>query len=217
VSIPPTATIGLVLLAVAGTVAVVAAERQAWVWRAVAKPIATASLFLVVGPPGGPFGWLVVAGLALSLAGDIALLSASARAFVIGLVLFLGAHLFYTAAFFRVTGGWAGFALGAPVLIASAALLSALWPGLGSMRVPVLAYTAVISVMVLAASGTRGGAIPETASLAARVGACLFYVADASLAWNRFRRPIPHSPVLTMGVYWLGQAGIALATRLAVS
>ena len=42
---------------------------------------------------------------------------------------------------------------------------------------------------------------------------CLFYASDSSLALNRFRRPIPHAPFLTLGLYWLGQIGIALAAR----
>ena len=45
----------------------------------------------------------------------------------------------------------------------------------------------------------------------AAVGAVLFYVSDASLALNRFRQPIPHGALLAMGVYWLGQLGIAIA------
>ena len=44
-------------------------------------------------------------------------------------------------------------------------------------------------------------------------GAVLFYVSDASLALNKFRRPFPHAAWLTLGVYWLGQIGIALAAR----
>jgi hypothetical protein len=43
----------------------------------------------------------------------------------------------------------------------------------------------------------------------------LFYISDATLAWNKFRRPVPHASIVTMGVYWLGQIGIALAARIA--
>ena len=42
----------------------------------------------------------------------------------------------------------------------------------------------------------------------------LFYISDASLAWNKFRRPVRHAALLTMGVYWIGQIGIALAARI---
>ena len=51
--------------------------------------------------------------------------------------------------------------------------------------------------------------------LGAAVGAALFYVGDASLALDRFHRPIRFAPVLTLGVYWLGQLAIALAARTA--
>jgi uncharacterized membrane protein YhhN len=65
--------------------------------------------------------------------------------------------------------------------------------------------------MVIAAFATLGGPLP-TAPLAAG-GAILFYASDASLALNKFRRPIPHAAFLTLGLYWIGQIGIALAAR----
>jgi hypothetical protein len=33
---------------------------------------------------------------------------------------------------------------------------------------------------------------------------------------HRFRRPIPHVAIATMGIYWLGQIGISLAARFGV-
>jgi uncharacterized membrane protein YhhN len=43
------------------------------------------------------------------------------------------------------------------------------------------------------------------------VGAVLFYISDSTLALNRFRRPIPHIAFFAIGIYWLGQLGIAIA------
>jgi len=43
----------------------------------------------------------------------------------------------------------------------------------------------------------------------------LFYISDATLAWDKFRRPIKHATIVTMGVYWVGQIGIVLAARMA--
>jgi hypothetical protein len=47
----------------------------------------------------------------------------------------------------------------------------------------------------------------------AKVGDIRFDPADRTLtlALNRFRRPIPHVAFLALGVYWLGQLGIAIA------
>jgi hypothetical protein len=47
------------------------------------------------------------------------------------------------------------------------------------------------------------------------VGAACFYVGDAALAIDQFHRRIRYAPLLTLGVYWLGQLGIALAARFA--
>ena len=58
-------------------------------------------------------------------------------------------------------------------------------------------YAVVISAMVVSASATLGG--PLALAPAAAVGAVLFYVSDSSLALNRFRRPIPHVALLTLG------------------
>jgi hypothetical protein len=63
----------------------------------------------------------------------------------------------------------------------------------------------------VSASATLRGRLAG-APLAA-IGAVLFYISDTSLALNRFHRPIPHVAYLALGVYWLGQLGIALAAR----
>ena len=62
---------------------------------------------------------------------------------------------------------------------------------------------------LIAARATADGRV----SLTAAVGAACFYVGDASLAIDRFDRPFKLAPLLTLGVYWLGQLGIALAAR----
>jgi uncharacterized membrane protein YhhN len=81
----------------------------------------------------------------------------------------------------------------------------------GNLRVPVAVYAGALSAMVVAAFSTLGGGLPGAA--AAAVGAVLFYVSDSSLAIDRFVRPIRHGSLLSVGVYWLGQLGIAIAAR----
>jgi uncharacterized membrane protein YhhN len=93
-------------------------------------------------------------------------------------------------------------------------ILRAIWPGAAGLHGPTIAYGVVISAMVVSAAATVGG--PLAWAPAAAVGAMLFYVSDTSLAVHRFRRPIPHVAFATMGLYWLGQIGIALAARFGV-
>ena len=81
------------------------------------------------------------------------------------------------------------------------------------MHAATIAYAVVISAMVVTAWATIGG--PLAMAPSAAVGAVLFYISDSSLALNRFRKPIPHVALLAMGVYWLGQLGIAIAASAA--
>ena len=154
-----------------------------------------------------------------SLAGDTALLFPSKNALLIGLGIFLGAHVSYIVAFVGAAGSGL---FAAPVLIcaaimagASAVLLRRLWSGAAGMRAPLVIYAGALSGMVttaFAASTSSGAAsVPVTAA----VGAALFYVGDASLAIDVFHRRFKLAPLLTLGVYWLGQLGIALAARTA--
>jgi len=136
-----------------------------------------------------PASALVLAGMALSLAGDVLLLQE--RLFTAGLAAFLIAHLAYTAAFtiiaiesarlLGLTSVAAGAVAGAAV-VASAVFVLGRRIVAGAARrgerAPVAAYLAAISAMVVAA-GASGH--PWAA-----VGAGLFYASDTLLAWRRY-------------------------------
>ena len=197
---------------------------------AVTKPLTTLLLFPVLGWPGMPVAWWIAAGLVLSLGGDIALLGSTKRAFMAGLVLFLLAHVAYIVGFIEATA-WALGSRGLPVApmtvaaiavgISTALLLRRLWPGAGELRVPVAIYGVVISAMVVSAVAAVFSrpslplSLPLGLAPVGAVGAVLFYISDAALALNLFHRPFRWAPLLTLGVYWLGQLGIAWAARLA--
>jgi uncharacterized membrane protein YhhN len=68
---------------------------------------------------------------------------------------------------------------------------------------PVVAYMAVISVMVACALGTGD---PVAAG-----GAALFLLSDSLIAWNRFVRPLAWAPVTIMVTYHLAQTGLVLS------
>jgi uncharacterized membrane protein YhhN len=185
------------------------------------KPIATLSLLLVSGiPMHDRFGALIVVGLAFSALGDIALLSERTDAFLLGLILFLVAHLGYAAAF--LGGGKTGLVVASASALAGFAVVAAastwviaqLWPNIDrGLRMPALAYTVAISVMVGASYLVLAGPWPERLGIAAVTGAVLFYLSDVVLAWNRFRSPVPRGDAFALGLYWAGQLGIALAAR----
>jgi uncharacterized membrane protein YhhN len=197
---------------VVGALAVLSAERQiAWL-HIPTKPLTTALLALIVGWPRTRLAVWVDVGIALSVIGDIALLDAGKRAFLVGLAVFLLAHLAYGAAFASVAVWSPHVAIVAVAATAATTLvLRAIRHGTAEVRGPTIAYGVVITTMVIAASATIGG--PLAAAPLAAGGAAFFYASDASLALNRFRRPIPHAAFLTLGLYWIGQIGIALAAR----
>ena len=199
-------------IVVSGALAIAGLERGVPLLTQIFKPIATLLLLVVVGWPQSSFARLVVVGILLSLVGDVALLSESENAFIVGLVGFLAAHVVYIVANLGLTVWSPRVAVvAAIVLAATAVLLRYVRPPVPALRIAVIVYGAALSAMVISAWAMIGG--PLAGAPFAAVGAALFYVSDSSLALNRFHRPIPHVAYLALGVYWLGQIGIALAAR----
>jgi len=195
---------------ITSTLAILGAEKRVQWLQVVFKPLTTLLFFAIIGRPETTFARWVTAGIALSVIGDIALLSESNRAFMVGLAALLLAHVAYVIGFVGIAV-WSPHVAIVAVLVglSSVLLLRAIWKGAAGMHAATIAYAAVISAMVISASATVGG--PLLMAPYAAVGAVLFYISDASLALNRFRKPLPHSALLAMGVYWLGQLGIAIA------
>jgi uncharacterized membrane protein YhhN len=197
-----------VVCAVANWIAVsVEPERTSIVY--VAKP-ATMVALIGVALALDPFdsavrGWFVAA-LMFCLAGDVFLMLPK-DLFVAGLASFLVGHLCYVGGLVIAHRSWSATALGAALV---AVTLAGIAPRIvGSVRRtdralvgPVLAYVAVISLMVITAWGSwRAWAI---------AGAVSFYASDATLAWNRFVRPLRHGHLAVMVTYHLGQIGLVL-------
>jgi uncharacterized membrane protein YhhN len=195
-----------------GVIAIYAIDRRRQRLALLTKPLTTALLLAIVGMPRSTFSGLVWAGILASVVGDAALVLEGNTPFMIGLGFFLVAHVTYVVAFASVGvwsgASWAGLAL---VAVATPALLRRVWAGASGLRAPVVVYAAALSAMVVAAFSTVGG--PLRGAPLAAMGALLFYISDASLAVNKFARPLRHATLLAVGVYWLGQLGIALATR----
>ena len=200
----------IVALWVTSTLAILGAEKRVPWLVVVFKPLTTLLFFAVIGRPESTFARWITAGIALSVIGDIALLWNSDRAFIVGLVAFLLGHVSYIIGFLGIAA-WSPHVAGVAIatIAASVILLRAIWKGAAAMHAATIAYAAVITTMVVTAWATVGG--PLLMAPYAAVGAVLFYISDASLALNRFRKPIPHAAFWAMGVYWLGQLGIAIA------
>lgn len=177
------------------------------------KPLTTALILLLALSRGVPdfnrYAAMVTAALVFSLIGDVLLMLPADR-FILGLLSFLTAHVCYILAF--TTGRGFGFT---PALLAvftaySAAMYRFLWPSLREMKLPVLGYLLVISVMTWQA-WERHLAVGGLLSLAAASGALLFTLSDSILALRRFRRNFNSAPLLVMATYYAAQLLIALS------
>jgi len=159
-------------------------------WRAgvwVAKPLASLGFLGAAWAAGAldtAYGRWVMVALVLSFAGDVLLIPAARVSFLAGLMSFLLGHLALAGAFFVRGVAWVWVAASAVAVLPAASLaLRWLRPHVeAAMRMPVLAYVAVISTMVLLAAGTAGVG-PRPAIL---VGALAFYLSDLAVARQRF-------------------------------
>jgi uncharacterized membrane protein YhhN len=129
--------------------------------------------------------WLLVVGLAMSALGDWFLAFEGDRAFLGGLASFFLAHVAYIALF--VAGGgdvllandYSRLALAAALVVHAVLMGRKLFGAVpGSLKVPVIAYVAVISLMGLAAAAYG--------SLTILSGALFFALSDTLLAIRNF-------------------------------
>lgn len=155
---------------------------------------------------------LLVAGLAACTLGDAFLAGRTERWLIPGMAAFFVGHIFYVALFWA-TGQVSGDLLNtlgrAVLVLAGAGYIFWLSPSLGPMRLPVLAYGAVILVM-----GAAAIALPPGFGLVL-IGALMFIASDAILANELFRRPPGEAPRLIPSVslwnlYFFGQMLICI-------
>jgi uncharacterized membrane protein YhhN len=217
--VPDLALAGLAAVAVAAPLdwwsVAVGGRRREWVL----KPLVLVLLIVTAWLMGGyesAAGWWLLAALALSLAGDVALLSRSDPSFAVGLGGFLLAHLAFVVAFAHL--GMPRADLGAVGLVLVLAMTAVVGrrvvpaarreagPALGGA---VAAYLVVIGVMVVAAFASGQPLVA--------LGATAFMASDAVLALNRFVRPRRFGPLAVMVTYHLGQVLIVLGVLTGVA
>lgn len=181
------------------------------------KPLTIGLIILLAllqtDPVSDSYKVLIIVGLGFSMGGDIALMMPEDK-FVEGLASFFVAHVFYVLAF-ATTGQREMFAeVLVPLVLAGGSILAIVWPKLGRLKAPVLAYVMVIILMTWMALtrwvGTDGAELKDKASLAA-IGALLFMTSDAVLAINRFRFPFRLAQPIILSTYFAAQTLIALS------
>lgn len=192
----------------AACLACVAAERiGARRGRAVTKALASTAFVVLplaagANPSADPITRWIFVGLVLGALGDLALLGRSRAWFLAGLGVFLAGHLAYVVAFAHRAPPATWLSPLAALPVAAAALaLAWLWPHVGRLRGPVIAYVATIAAMAVAAVTVR---IPLVT-----LGALLFFASDLAVARERFVAPGFINRAWGLPTYYSGQLLLA--------
>lgn len=186
------------------------------------KPL-TSLMFILTALSGGIAGTYslrLFIGLVLCMIGDIALIPKSRTWFLVGLVSFLLGHVAYIFAFNSLVFFTSlNLLVAVLIVLISAGVLAWLWPHLGSMRVPVVAYVIVISLMVWSAWAVFFNAqVLLLARWRIALGATCFYFSDVSVARDNFVKKSFTNRAWGLPLYYLGQFLLAFsASNLAIS
>ncbi|MGV1035407.1 MAG: lysoplasmalogenase [Candidatus Nanopelagicales bacterium] len=148
--------------------------------------------------------WLII-GQFFSFLGDVALMFEGDQWFALGLAMFLVTHICYLVGFFGLGAAqalrdrrWVLLAYPAFWLIANALL----WPGLGSLRIPIAVYSAALVAMAMVAMSlqTKLG-----------IGGALFMISDLLIGAGVAYGDFTGQSVAVMSTYVTGQGLIAVA------
>lgn len=170
-----------------------------------------------------PYNWLFGAGLCFSMIGDFFLILPGGF-FMPGLTAFVFAQLAYMAGFTTSQPPGNPWGVVFAILIAVPAIwiyrrvsMELVRQERTELRIPVLIYTILISLMLFSAS--LAVLRPETEwrhipAILVASGALLFYLSDSLLAWRLFVNPFPHDRTLGIVAYQLGQFAITFGVIL---
>ena len=184
----------------------------------VAKPLIVITLILYFLSATWRFenGLMKIISMALTFSwlGDVVLMfeSFDKRVFFIGLLAFLFAHLIYIRFFSIVRIGEriklkTGLVL--LVVVYYSGLIYLLFNDLHEMKIPVLVYGIVISIMFLLALHMLFIKNKEAGKLM-MLGALLFIASDSILAINKFYEPFEYAGIAIMLTYGIAQLLITL-------
>ena len=157
---------------------------------------------------------LTVAALILSWAGDLLLMQAGEKYFLMGLSSFLTAHLMYTYIYIKSCFQKPEFKLMPllPILTFAIFLMAYLLRSVpDGMQIPIGVYAVAITAMACM-SRLREGLTSHQSFQWVMTGSMLFVISDAAIGVNRFMPSfqIPYPDVIIMATYIAGQLFIVL-------
>lgn len=163
--------------------------------------------------PVPKYFYLMLPGLFFCLVGDVCLALPYKRAFLFGLIAFLTGHVFYVLGFaglIPVSKWLTPYVM--VIFMISGLVLVYLWPHIKPMRVPVLVYILVITIMLCGAWAVfYRGAFSGEARWLILSGGLLFYLSDLFVARNRFVKPGHINRFIGLPLYYAGQFLLAFS------
>ena len=150
---------------------------------------------------------MILMALTFSLMGDIFLMfvAQSPNYFMLGLIFFFLAHVFYCIVFCRDRHPKTN-PIGPIIVLTFYAfgLFYVLKNNLGHLLIPVIFYIIIILFMVITAF-LRQRNVSQKSFILVFIGAILFVISDTILALNKFYMPLPFSSISIMLTYGLAQ------------
>lgn len=179
--------------------------------RLITKLLLLPILMLYLAAEPGKASPVVYVGLFCSFMGDLLLTRSGEIFFLLGMLAFIGTHVCNILFFYGLQKGHPGKPMNLVLAVVVLAVISGgiyflLADKLGSFRVPILAYMAIISLMAVMATQTwvNPGLI-QTAIRCFIPGAALFVLSDGLLALNKFLLHTGSIDIAVMLTYGMAQ------------
>ena len=189
--------------AIASALLDVARPRLARLFKMLAST-AVIWLVFVLSPEPSMYLVMIIVALSASWVGDLALSYDGRTPFVIGLVAFAGAHVAYIAAFF-VRSSLNNMTLviaGTAMAVFAVAVIRWLEPHRpAELKIPIIVYVVIISVMVATAFATNA-TLPD---IRIPIAAVTFAASDLFVARQRFVRQAGVNRIVGLPMYFIAQ------------
>ena len=182
-------------------------------WFYILKPLTTVLILVLpiiyIKPKLNRYALLIILGLCFCLMGDVLLLFE--YLFIYGLVSFLIGHILFSYAFTTINGFLYNYKPLVFLVIFAIAMFYVLKDNLGQLLIPVILYIVCIVIMAWQALNLYFLKSSNVYKWIA-VGAILFLISDAVLAYNMFVVNFTFSEVIILSTYWSAIAFIAFST-----
>ena len=174
-------------------------------WFYILKPLTTVLILLLpvifIKVKLSKYALIIIFGLCFCLIGDVLLMFE--HLFIYGLASFLLGHILFTYAFTTVNGFLYNFKPLVFLILFAIAMFFVLKDNLGQLLIPVILY--IICIVIMAFLNNN-----KVYRLIA-VGAILFLISDAVLAYNMFVIKFSFSELIILSTYWAAICFIALS------